>query len=283
MRSLRALTSLSLVVTLLLMGGSGLVLWILPEGRVAYWTDWQLLGLDKHQWGDLHILSSWAMLAAMPLHLYLNWRPLVRHLRQRVDRAVQPRWELGLSLGLGLWLVASAVWGLPPLIWLSDLSELAAESWAEGGAAEPPFGHAEELPLVVVLERMDVPVDEALGALEAAGVPVPDPRLPLRDIGAAAGLTPAGAWAPVLPLVPVSPALSGPLTLDQVRAQLSGARLGLRPLRASCLALGGEEADCARRLRGAGLPDDLDRTLRAAADAAGMRPDLFAATMLGVE
>ncbi len=34
---------------------TGLVLYIVPQGRVAYWIHRSMLGLGKESWGDVHI------------------------------------------------------------------------------------------------------------------------------------------------------------------------------------------------------------------------------------
>jgi len=47
----RGFTSLLLAAGFLILAGSGLVLYASPRGRVANWTDWEVLGLTKHEWG----------------------------------------------------------------------------------------------------------------------------------------------------------------------------------------------------------------------------------------
>jgi len=37
------------------MAVTSLILFIVPQGRVAYWADWRLLGLSKTDWGNIHI------------------------------------------------------------------------------------------------------------------------------------------------------------------------------------------------------------------------------------
>ena len=54
----RAFISLVLTFSALVMLVSGLVLYVMPEGRIAYWNDWRLLALDKEQWGAIHTLTS---------------------------------------------------------------------------------------------------------------------------------------------------------------------------------------------------------------------------------
>jgi hypothetical protein len=63
-RSGRALTSLCSLVSFLLLVFIGMILYIEPHGRVAYWIKWNLMGLEKDQWGNIHIFSGLLILVA---------------------------------------------------------------------------------------------------------------------------------------------------------------------------------------------------------------------------
>ncbi|MCD6320314.1 MAG: DUF4405 domain-containing protein [Candidatus Desulfofervidaceae bacterium] len=65
----------------LLMAFSGAILYITPYGRIAYWTNWHLLGLDKAQWEAVHTVLSILFLIAACFHLYYNWRLFIHYLR----------------------------------------------------------------------------------------------------------------------------------------------------------------------------------------------------------
>ncbi len=73
----RAFTSLSSLVSFILLLFTGIILYIQPHGRVAYWIKWNFLGLEKDQWGNIHIFSGLLFLVAGGFHLYYNWKPLI--------------------------------------------------------------------------------------------------------------------------------------------------------------------------------------------------------------
>ena len=50
---IRGFVSLLTALSFLIMAVSGLILFIVPEGRIANWHDWRFLGLTKNQWGDM--------------------------------------------------------------------------------------------------------------------------------------------------------------------------------------------------------------------------------------
>jgi len=68
----RAFVSLLSLVSFILLGLTGIILYIQPHGRVAYWTKWSFLGLEKDQWGNIHIFSGLLFLMAGGFHFYYN-------------------------------------------------------------------------------------------------------------------------------------------------------------------------------------------------------------------
>ncbi|MDH5411123.1 MAG: DUF4405 domain-containing protein, partial [Alphaproteobacteria bacterium] len=53
---------------------TGLILFVMPPGRVAYWTNWALMGLEKSDWTAVHIVFSLLFVLAGLIHLFFNWK-----------------------------------------------------------------------------------------------------------------------------------------------------------------------------------------------------------------
>jgi len=115
--SWRALTSMCMSVAFLAMVVSGVVLFLAPSTRVARDTNWQMCGLNKSAWLDLHLAFSVAFLVVALIHLVFNWRPMVNYLKMRAAERRGIRWE---------WLVALM---LGALVWMGTRRELAPFSW----------------------------------------------------------------------------------------------------------------------------------------------------------
>ncbi len=73
----RAFASLCSLAGFMLLCVTGLILFLEPHGRVAYWTRWCFLGLEKDQWGNIHIISGFLFLIAGAFHLYYNWKAIL--------------------------------------------------------------------------------------------------------------------------------------------------------------------------------------------------------------
>ena len=71
---IRKITSLVAALAFVVMVLTSFVLYIVPQGRIAYWAGWKFLGLSKTQWGDIHINTGILFLLALVLHTYYNRR-----------------------------------------------------------------------------------------------------------------------------------------------------------------------------------------------------------------
>ena len=168
----RALTSLCSLVGFVLLCFSGIILYIQPHGRVAYWIKWQFWNLEKDQWGTIHLFSGLLLLIAGGFHLYYNWKPLIKYLSGKIEKTLRYQRELVFSLLIFLWIVISGIWSLPPLVYVSELGEVIKSSWVTSAELEPPFGHAEMVSLQTFCKKQSIPLDQAMMELRKAGFTV---------------------------------------------------------------------------------------------------------------
>ncbi|MBD2484897.1 DUF4405 domain-containing protein [Planktothrix sp. FACHB-1365] len=72
---MRGVVALALLISWSLVALTGFILWFAPHGqgagRIAF-----LLGLSRHEWGDIHFLISLLALVVTMLHVILDWRSL---------------------------------------------------------------------------------------------------------------------------------------------------------------------------------------------------------------
>ena len=178
----RAFTSLCSLAGFIVLFFTGIILFVEPQGRVAYWTKWSFLGLEKDQWGNIHIFAGLLFLVAGCFHLYFNWNPLMKYLSSRIESSLRHKRELAISGLIFLWIMVSGIWGLPPLAYVSDLGEVIKNSWVTSPELEPPFGHAELVSLRTFCKKQRIPLDQAMGELRKAGFRVDSPKNTLAEI-----------------------------------------------------------------------------------------------------
>lgn len=136
---LRKATSLTLCLSFIILCVSSILLFIAPEGRVAYWSNWTSLSLSKAQWGDIHITGGFLFLGACILHVFINIKPMIAYLKIRSGKTALPV-LIAILLCAFVYVGTLAEWH--PLSDVTALNDFIRENQAKRHG-EPPFGHAE--------------------------------------------------------------------------------------------------------------------------------------------
>jgi hypothetical protein len=140
---IRRVISLTMFLSFIVMSYTGIMLFVCPQGRVAYWTGWHLFGLSKEQYGALHAAFMVLFLAAGIWHVTLNWRPIVNYLRTRSRKVKVFTREFNVALLLVLAFAVGTLAGVVP--WSTLLAwEDSIKAYWERRDGSPPWGHAEE-------------------------------------------------------------------------------------------------------------------------------------------
>lgn len=175
---------ISLLVTFsgLMMIASGIVAYIMPEGRVAYWVDWRFLSLGKEQWGTIHTVLSFLFIIGTVFHLVLNWKALLSYLKDKVKKTYSMRSELVLVLLITIICTHGSIAGVAPFTTIMDLGTTIKKTWYAGQEVHPPFPHAELLPLRQLTSKMDLSLQGALDFLREQGFVDVDEKTSLKTL-----------------------------------------------------------------------------------------------------
>ena len=275
--NLRKITSLTSLLSFLLLVTTSVVLYITPQGRVAYWADWRLWGLDKTQWGSLHINLGVLFLLSSLLHLYYNWKAVMAYLKDKAHNLKVFTPDFNVSLAVAALFVLGTFFSVPPFQWIITLNDtLKDQAAAKYGI--PPYGHAELSSLEIFAGRTGLIPDEAVGRLREAGIRLENARQSLQDIAKANGLSPQQLHNLMKPeeivgesgrkgLPPSPPPGFGRLTLKEIAG-----KYGL------------ELAKIVNALKSKGLPASPDEAVKSMAERAGASPmDIYTVLREGTE
>jgi len=186
---LRRITSLSAMLAFVGILITSVILYIVPQGRVAYWSNWRLLGLDKTQWSQIHLNLGVLFLLAGGLHIYYNWSAITAYLRDRARRLRIFTADFNAALLLTALVVAGTLAGVPPMSWIPAGSDY-LKMKAEARYGVPPYGHAELSSLSSFAAKVGLDVEESLRRLEAKGFSGVSPEVSLKDMAARNGVSP---------------------------------------------------------------------------------------------
>lgn len=179
---IKKIISLTLAFSFLVMSLTGIMLYIVPKGRVAYWANWELLGLTKTQYGNIHITSMILFLVVAIWHIYYNWKPLISYIKNSAKKISLFKKELLIALALNVLFVGGTLMGIQPFQTVIDINDGIKEYWEEEYGS-PPYGHAEESSLKSFSRRIGVDAQEAIALLEAKGYVVETQTQTLKEIG----------------------------------------------------------------------------------------------------
>ena len=167
--NMRKITSLTALLSFGVLVLNSVILYIMPQGRVAYWADWQMWGLDKTAWGNQHIIIGVLFLIAILMHIYYNWKPIVSYFKNKTRELKLFTKEVNIALVVTIVCVVGSYFTVPPFSWVLDLSESIKDS-AGVKYGEPPYGHAELSTLKTLARRSDYDLNQSMENLKKAGI-----------------------------------------------------------------------------------------------------------------
>ena len=192
--NLRKITSLTATLAFILMVITSIILYIVPQGRVAYWADWRMGGLTKTQWGDIHINVGLLFLLSLGLHIYYNWKPLMAYLKDRAKQMKVFTPAFNVALVVCVLTVSGTLFMVPPFSWVLGFNAALKDAGAEI-YGEPPYGHAELSTLNAFAKKMDIDPVASLQRLQRAGLQVTDGKQTLQALAAINKTTPKALYA----------------------------------------------------------------------------------------
>ncbi len=261
--TLRRVVSLSLMLSIISMLTTSIILYIVPQGRVAYWAEWKLLGISKSQWGALHTNLGLFMLIAAFLHVYYNWRPITSYMKnkKRDFRLFTPNFNMAFAVVVIF--VGFTLAELPPMIWIQNLRANIEEGLA-ANLGEPPYGHAEESLLKTFLRNVNLDPQVAKANMKAAGIVVDDPEVSVLTIAAANGMSPQELYEIMLGPEDSRPTGARPIPESMPMGS------GRKTLKDFCTEYNRDLDEAVRILTAAGLEVDPNETLKDIAAANGV-------------
>jgi len=187
--NIRRITSMTMFVSLAVLLLNSIVLYVVPEGRVAFWADWRFLGLSKGQWGEQHTTVGFLFLCAGVLHIYYNWKPIVAYMKNKARQVRVFTVPFNAALALTVIFIVGTYYQVPPMSTIVNISDSFKVAASEK-YGEPPYGHAESSSLKMFTKREGLDLNMSLLLLKDAGVIVRGPEETIKEIADNGGKSP---------------------------------------------------------------------------------------------
>ena len=261
---------------------TGVILFVVPPGRIANWTGWTIFGLTKAQWQALHIWFSVLFMVAAIVHTVYNWSCLVRYCQSKVRQgfALRAEWALSLVLCVALLVATLANWR--PFSSLIAWGDAIKYSW-DDPARRPPIPHMELLSLAALAEHVEgISLDTMLENLRARNIAVDSPDAIVGELAAANGMTPEALYNIAVGAEqrghgrgagqPGGGGSGGGRGMGGGGQGGGGSGFGRMTLEQYCTDAGIDADVAIEKLRTAGVTATRTTTIREIADAAGLHP-----------
>ena len=209
--NIRRITSLTALLSFILLSITIIVLYIVPQGRVAYWADWRLWGLTKSQWGNIHINIGLLFLLSIFLHIYYNWRALLAYFKNKARRINGLSREFNAALVLTCLFTVGTYFEVAPFVWILELNDHVKDQ-AAARYGEPPYGHAELSSLKAFAARTKIDLAAGMDRLKQANIVFEDQNQTLKDIARINKVSPQHVYTTMKPIKDNGQSKSLPLT-----------------------------------------------------------------------
>jgi hypothetical protein len=253
--SWRVFISFGLFIALFMMLVSGVVLYISPPGRVANWTDWQIISLTKRGWQNQHIIFGFAFLILSFCHLFIiNWRAFFSYLKAKTSQGLKSPLELLTIIILSLLFGTGTYIGIPPFSEIIKFGDGISNSW-ERKDRQAPVPHAELMTLIKLSEQPGLGGDpEALKSkLEKAGLKVTSAKETIAEIALVNSMTAEKVYTIIAPVA-------------QEKLKIHGQGFGKKTLQQIADEAGVSSTSLQLALRQKGIQSKTDTPLKAIAD-----------------
>ena len=193
---MKAFISLLLSLFFLVLGFSGVILYLTPRGRVANWTGWTMLGLEKQGWQAVHINIALLFLIVAGLHLYFNWRMFWSYIKKQASFSLNLKLEMLVAILIAGGVLAGTIKSVSPFGALMTLNYRIKDYW-EREPVTAPMAHAEELSLGQLAGKLGLPIEQVIDALKQEGIAVENDTTTIAQLAEKNRFTPSDMYAAI--------------------------------------------------------------------------------------
>ena len=270
--NLRRITSLTMLLSFLLCLLTSIILYIVPEGRIAYWSDWRLWGLSKTEWGNLHLNLGFLFLLTGLFHLFYNWSVVTAYMKNKAREFKVFTASFNVALIVTLVVGFGTYWKIPPMSIVLNLGHSIKDAAAKK-YGEPPYGHAELSPLASFCRKAEIDPVKAMELLTRAGIILDNNKQTVAAIAARNHITPRALFDIIKPAAAKVEAASVTFPDEPVPG------FGKKILSEICTEYNLQPALIVQGLARKNITARPEQTIRKIAEAADMDPHAFFALL----
>lgn len=158
-----------MLLSTLILSFTGIMLFIAPHGKIAYWANWELLGFAKGEYTSLHNTFFVLFLLSFVFHVYFNFKAIKSYLSNQVREIVIFTKEMLIAIVLTALFIIGTLTNIIPFSTFLSLGDDAKAHWAET-YGEPPYNRAELSSLKVFIKKTGLDEKDAVENLQKSNI-----------------------------------------------------------------------------------------------------------------
>ena len=186
--SLKKITSLSMLLSMLAMTYTGIILFLSPHGRIANWANWELLGLSKDQYAQLHSTFMVIFIIGGILHVYYNFKPMISYLKNKSKEFVFFTKDMLVASILFILFIVGTLFEITPFSNFLNFGDDFKSSW-EKDYGTAPYSHAELSSLKSFAKKLSYDLEKVKEILNSNNIKFKEEQS-LSSIGKVNALSP---------------------------------------------------------------------------------------------
>jgi len=194
----RGFVSFTLALSFIILSLSGVVLYIMPHGRGAYWINWKIAGLSKDNWDAVHTIVGFVFMLTVFIHFLYNWTTFVNYLKSKVRKGIRLKKELAAALIFSGIIIVGTVGGIPPFSNIMDIGESIKESWGTD-IERAPVPHAELMTLENFIQNLGLSSEKVVNNLENYGIKIESTDETMQSIARRYNISPQELYRIIQP------------------------------------------------------------------------------------
>lgn len=224
-----SLTTFLTTFSFVIVAVSGIMMFIVPPGRIASWTEWKFIGLTREEWVSIHVVLAIFFAGISIYHLIRNWRIFASYVISKVSKELHYTRELIISIVIVLFCAFGAYFQIFPFGPFITFNTWVKTLWVTSPEFEPPIAHGEDLSLVTFATRMGMDLNQAMEELKKNKISVQDVNDTLALIGDQNNISPMELYMKIKKFeTPITP--STVFTDETVEQKFEGRGIGEKTL-----------------------------------------------------
>lgn len=167
--SLRKITALTMLWSMLIMSFTGVILFITPAKSIANWMDWTFIGLSKTEYGEIHSTFMILFIITAILHLFFNLKPLTNYMRNRAKRFVVFSKDMVIATAIASLFILGTLSQATPFASFLGFGKEIKSSWSKNSNLAP-YENAELSSLKTFTEKLNYDLAKSVEILKANSI-----------------------------------------------------------------------------------------------------------------